>query len=182
MLSITIPSVEMWDEERQEFISREERTLHLEHSLVSLAKWEAKWNKSFLANAEKLTGEETLYYIKCMTITKNVPDEVYSALTQKNLEEIKEYIGAPMTATTVNDIQKRGGNSGELVTAELIYYWMIALTIPFECEKWHLNRLIMLIKVCEAKNQPAKKMSQRDIMRQNSSVNAARRKRLHSKG
>lgn len=181
MLKITIPAVELWDEARQEFISTKEQTLQLEHSLVSISKWESKWNKPFLSKAEK-TYEETLDYIKCMTLTQNVDPEVYNFLTIANIDEINKYIEAPMTATTFPPDRQSKGNS-EVVTSELIYYWMIALQIPFDkCEKWHLNRLLTLIRVCNIKNSPPKKMSESEIMRRNAELNAARRKQLNSKG
>jgi len=180
MLRITIPAVEQWDEAKQEFIYTKEQTLSLEHSLVSISKWESKWCKPFLTKQEK-TFEETLDYIKCMTLTQNVDPEVYNYLTNENIKEINEYIGAPMTATYFSD-EKTSKTSREQVTAELIYYWMIAFNIPFECQKWHLNRLLTLIKVCSIKNQPPKKRSKKDIMSRNAALNAARRKRLNTKG
>ena len=180
MLRITIPAVEQWDEAKQEFIYTKEQTLSLEHSLVSLSKWESKWCKAFLTKDEK-TFEETLDYIKCMTLTQNVDPEVYNYLTNGNIKEINEYIEAPMTATYFSD-EKTSKISREQVTAELIYYWMIAFNIPFECQKWHLNRLLTLIKVCNIKNQPPKKRSKKDIMSRNAALNAARRKRLNTKG
>ena len=180
MLEITIPAIELWDEEKQEFINKKEQTLQLEHSLVSLSKWESKWCKSFLYTKEK-TFEETIDYIKCMTITQNVSDDVYTRLTNKNIEDINNYIAAPMTATVFYDNKNQGGKN-ETVTAELIYYWMISLNIPFECQKWHLNKLITLIRVCNVKNTPPKKMSKRELMSRNTSLNAARRKQLNTRG
>lgn len=181
MLQITVPAVEQWDEQKQEFITTgKEQTLCLEHSLVSLSKWESKWNKIFLDKREKTT-EEILDYIKCMTLTQNVNPDIYNRLTVENFQQIHEYIEAPMTATTFYD-DKRGGGSREKVTSELIYYWMIALNIPFECQKWHLNRLLTLIRVCNVKNAPPKKMSKRDIASRNAALNAARRKQLNTRG
>lgn len=180
MLRITIPPREFWDERVEEFLYTKEYTLELEHSLLSLSKWESKWCKPFLSNVE-LTNEEAMDYIRCMTVTKNVDPEVYSFLSIENLKEINDYISAPMTATTVNEI-KNQKRSREIVTAEIIYYWMISLNIPFECQKWHLNRLLMLIKVCTIKNQPGQKMSKRDVMRQNAALNAARRQKLNTTG
>lgn len=180
MLQITIPAVEQWDEQKQEFVTTKEQTLSLEHSLVSLSKWESKWCKPFLTKQEK-TFEETLDYIKCMTITQNVDPEIYRYLTNENINEVNRYIEAPMTATYFSD-EKNSKTSREQVTAELIYYWMIALNIPFECQKWHLNRLLTLIKVCNIKNQPPKKRSKKEIMSRNAALNAARRKQLNTKG
>ena len=180
MLEITIPAIELWDEEKQEFINKKEQTLQLEHSLVSLSKWESKWCKSFLYTKEK-TFEETIDYIKCMTITQNVSDDIYTRLTNKNIEDINNYIAAPMTATVFYDNKNQGGKN-ETVTAELIYYWMISLNIPFECQKWHLNKLITLIRVCNVKNKPPKKMSKKEMMSRNESLNAARRKQLNTRG
>lgn len=180
MLKITIPGGEYFNEETGEFISIKGQTLELEHSLVSLSKWESKWHKPFLTKEEK-TVEEITDYIRCMTVTPNVKNDTYANLTNENIAEINAYIENPMTATTVYDYSKQG-SSREIVTSELIYYWMIALNIPFECQKWHLNRLLTLIKVCNVKNQPPKKMSRREIMSRNAALNAANRKRFNSKG
>ena len=179
MLTITVPESDLWDEQNEVFISVKEHTLRLEHSLVSISKWESKWCKSFL-NTENKTEEETIDYIKCMTLTQNVDPNVYKALTAKNLSEINEYIKAPMTATTVKE--KNGGGGREIVTSELIYYWMITLNIPSEYQKWHINRLLMLIKVCNAKSDTPKKMSNKELMSRNAALNAARRKQLNTKG
>ena len=180
MLEITIPATELWDERNEEFITTKEQTLRLEHSLVSLSKWESKWCKPFLSKTNK-TDEEIIDYVKCMTLTQNVHDEVYRCLTDDNIRKINEYIDAPMTATWFHE-EKTKGISREQTTSELIYYWMIALNIPFECQKWHLNRLLTLIRVCNIKNQSPKKMSKRDIMSRNAALNAARRNQLNTKG
>ena len=180
MLQITIPSTELWDEETQEFKTTKEYVLQLEHSLVSISKWESKWNKVFLSKEDK-TYEETIDYIKCMTITQNIPDEVYRYITKSNVDKIDNYISAPMTATWFAKEQPTGMNR-EKVTSELIYYWMIALNIPFECQKWHLNRLLTLIRVCNVKNAPPKKMSKRSLMQRNAALNAARRKQYNTTG
>lgn len=181
MLQITVPGLEAYDEEKAEFFQLEkEQTLQLEHSLVSLHKWESKWCKAFLGKAEK-TDEEMLDYIKCMTITQNVKPETYNRLTTENVEQIRDYINAPMTATYFSD-EKNSKGGREIVTAELIYYWMIALNIPFECRKWHLNSLLTLVKVCNIKNSPPKKRSKKEIMSRNAALNAARRKQLNTKG
>lgn len=180
MLHITIPATESWDEEKQEFVQTKEITLQLEHSLVSLAKWESKWCKSFLFTQNK-TNEEALDYIRCMTLTQHVSPETYNMLTQENIKQIEEYINAPMTATVFND-EKNAKKSRDVVTAELIYYWMIALQIPPEYQKWHLNRLMTLIKVCNVKNSPGKKMSKRDVMSRNAALNAARKQKFNTTG
>lgn len=181
MLWITVPPAEIWDEEKQEFIHvTKEQTLQLEHSLVSLSKWESKWCKAF-SSKEPKTHEEMIDYIKCMTLTQNVKPEVYACLSNENIAEINRYIEAPMTATYIHSDSASPPNR-EKVTAELIYYWMIAFNIPFECQKWHLNRLMTLIRVCEVKNRSPKRMSKRQIMSRNAALNAQRRKRLNTKG
>ena len=181
MLRITVPiSPEGWDEKTERFLEPKVKVLQLEHSLVSLSKWESKWCKPFLSKIE-MTQEETIDYIKCMTVTQNVEPEVYDHLTEQNIDDVVQYINAPMTATTFVE-DKNGKNNREIVTAELIYYWMIALQIPSEYQKWHLNRLLTLIRVCNVKNQPPKKRSKRDIMSRNAALNAARRQQLNSKG
>lgn len=179
MLKITIPARELYDEVKNEFIYTKEYHLQLEHSLVSLSKWESKWHKSFLDTKDK-TVAETADYIRCMTLTQNVDPIAYNLLTDNIIDQVNEYINAPMTATTFN--HENGPASRQIITSEIIYYWMIALNIPFECQKWHLNRLLTLINVCSIKNSPGKKMSKRDVMSRNRELNAARRKKLNTKG
>jgi hypothetical protein len=181
MLRLVVPiSHEGWDEEKEEFVEAKTQILQLEHSLISLSKWESKWCKPFLSTAQK-TQEEILDYIKHMTLTPNVDPIVYDRLTAENFKQIDEYINAPMTATTFSK-EKNSGSNKEVVTAELIYYWMIALQIPFECQKWHLNKLLTLVRVCNIKNQPPKKMNKRDLMSRNAKLNAARRQQLNTRG
>lgn len=181
MLQIEIQlTPEGWDEEKQEFIKPKVQLLKLEHSLVSLSKWESKWCKAFLSDEEK-TDEETIDYIKCMTLTQNVKPEVYDYLSLENISEIKKYIESPMTATTFSDTGS-STTSRSVVTSELIYYWMIANNIPFECQKWHINRLITLIRVCQIKNSPPKKMSRNELMNRNAALNAARKQQLKTNG
>lgn len=184
MLKITIPGNELFDPEKNLFYVTKETTIALEHSLVSLSKWEAKWKVPFLGNGvtkTNLTPEQLIDYIKFMTITQNVDPNVYSGLTQQNINDIMKYIEDPMTATTITQRQQKRGRN-RVVTSELIYYWMTALNIPFECQKWHLNRLLMLIQVASIEQEPDKKMDPRSVMKQNRSLNAARRARHHSKG
>ena len=181
MLQITIPARDdLWDEVNGVFVTSKEQKLSLEHSLVSLSKWESKWCKPFLSREEKF-NEETIDYIRCMTLTQNVDPEVYNFLTDDNIRAVNSYIEAPMTATWFSDTTGNKPNR-EQITAELVYYWMIALNIPFECQKWHLNRLLTLIRVCEIKNAPPKKMSRREILSKQAALNAVRRKKLNSKG
>lgn len=180
MLQITIPAVELWDGGKQEFVYTKEQTLQLEHSLVSISKWESKWCKPFLTKDAK-TFEETIDYIRCMTLTQNVDPKVYNYIPNNVMNQIEQYIDAPMTATWFVENEK-GKPSREQITSELIYYWMIALNIPWDCQKWHLNRLLTLIRVCNIKNQPLKKMSKKDIISRNKAINEANRKRLNSKG
>ena len=181
MLILKVPASEQWDENNQCFIYGDDYTLQLEHSLISLSKWEAKWKKPFISKGN-LSNEEILDYIKCMTITQNVPEDVYLRLTLDNYTEVRKYIEDPMTATWFSNTEKKGKINNEQITAELIYYWMIALQIPFECQKWHLNRLLTLVRICGIKNSPPKKQSKGEIMRNNAALNAARRARLNSKG
>ena len=180
MLRITIPAVELWDEQKQEFSMAKAAHLQLEHSLVSISKWESKWCKPFLLSGDKPIAE-TLDYVRCMTLTQNVPDDVYNRLTNANIQQIVSYIDAPMTAIRFSG-KKEGKHPNEQITAETIYYRMITLGIPFECQKWHLNRLLALIDVCVTKSEPPKKMSKRELMKRNAALNAARRKKLNSKG
>jgi hypothetical protein len=181
MLRLVIPiSPEGWDESRQEFVESKVQVLELEHSLVALQAWESKWHKAFLSKKEK-TEEETLDYIRCMTLTPNVDPDVYNHLTSENVKQINDYISNPMTATYFPQDQS-SKNSREVTTAELIYYWMIALQIPVEFKNWHLNQLLTLIKVCNMKNAPAKKRSGRQLIQDYAAMNAARKKEWNSKG
>lgn len=180
MLQITTPTIELWDETKSEFVYQKGQTLQLEHSLISIAKWESKWHKAFLTKKEK-SFEETIDYIRCMTLTPNVKPEVYDLLTDEIIDQIDSYISDSMTAVYFSE-DNSPKRSSDTVTSELIYYWMISLNIPFECQKWHLNRLLALIRVCELKNTSPKKRSKREIMAQNAALNAARRKRLNTKG
>ena len=185
-LPLTIPDApetEFWDERRNEFVLRpaiKGATIQLEHSLLSVRKWESKWHKSFTSTREKSVAE-FIDYIRCMTLTKNVRPEVFDILTADNLREIDAYIKDPMTATTIK--RKPGkGPSRRIITAERIYSWMIDCEIPWEAERWHLNQLLTLIEVRNAEAEPSKKMSPKALMKSNTALNAARRSKMGSKG
>lgn len=180
MLEITIPKGEEWDEANEQFVYTDEVHLVLEHSLLSISKWESKWEKPFFSRKDK-TLEEALDYIRCMTITKNVKPETYYLLSEENLNDINNYIQKKMTATTFSNLGHRP--SREIVTSEIIYYQMVTLGIPFECEKWHINRLLTLIKVCSIKNNPKKKrIGKHELASRNRALNAARKAKLHTHG
>lgn len=195
MLEIIVKDKEdVLDPETRTFSTIKGAKLCLEHSLISISKWEAKYHKPFLEMGKEITPEQLIYYIKCMTITQCIRDEVYTILSEENIQEIQDYISDPMTATWFNDnaieSKTKGKTSGkQIVTSELIYYWMIAQNIPMECEKWHLNRLMTLIKVCSIKNEEANnggkksnKMSRSELAARNSALNAQRRAKMHTKG
>jgi hypothetical protein len=179
MLTIVVPGVEMFDEKTQEFVTVDDVTLELEHSLVSLSKWESKYEKPFLGK-EKST-EETIGYVKCMTLTPDVPDETFDKLTDDNLIAIQKYLDAKMTATWFRDTPG-APQTRDVITAELIYYWMITFQIPIECQYWHLNRLFTLIRVCNIKQSKPKKMSRAEIAARNRELNEQRRAQLGTKG
>lgn len=175
MKTITIPAAELFDENTNEYIYTRETTIKIEHSLVSVSKWEAKWEIPFL-NA-KMTREQSIDYIRCMTITQNVDPNIYKAIPSSLLKEVNAYIDSKQTATWFND-KKNGPHKMRTVTSELVYYWMIASGIPFECEKWHLNRLITLIRVCQEEAKPSKKMT----LEERKALNNARRQKYRTKG
>ena len=182
MLKVTVPGVEYFNNKTNEIVRTNDTELQLEHSLLSISKWEAKWHKPFISNDPK-TADELIDYIRCMTVNNVTDQRVYTSLRTEDINKIKDYIDNPMTATWFSDDKSKGTNR-EIVTSELVYYWMIALQIPFECQKWHINRLLTLIRICNIKNDPDKnkKMSKADIMRRNAELNAKRRAALHTKG
>lgn len=192
MLVIHTAAKEGFDNDKEEFIEVPEYTLHMEHSLVSISKWEAEWEKPFLDNTTQRTAEETLSYIKYMTFEQNVPDEVYYTLSKENLKKIDAYIEKKMTATWFREDKKEGQSKkrgpfkkGEVITSELIYFWMIELNVPVEFQKWHINRLLTLIRVCNEKHKEANgdnKMSKKEIIARNKALNAKRRARMKTKG
>ena len=180
MLKIVVPGDEMFDEQSQEFSTEGDVSLELEHSLVSLSKWESIYEIPFLDKEEKTT-EQTYGYIKCMILTPEVPEEVFSRISEKNIEEINNYIDTKMTATWFSE-DPGAPQTRDVITAELIYYWMIAFQIPIEFENWHLNRLFTLIRVCNIKQSKPKKMSLSEIADRNRKLNALRKEQLGTKG
>ena len=180
MLKLTIPGTEYFDPESSTFETVGDVELELEHSLVSLSKWESKYKRPFLSN-EKKTIEETFYYIEAMIISPIYPSDIVRRLTDKEISQINDYIESTESATTFGIMPERKG-VGEVITSELIYYWMVAFTIPFECERWHLNRLFALVRICNIKNQKQKKMSKSEIARRNRDLNDLRRAQLNTSG
>lgn len=179
MLRVTVKGLELFNDETSEFHTTIDQVIVLEHSLVSVAKWESKWNKPFISKNKK-TDEEVLDYIQCMTITQNVDPKTYQGLSRDNIRDIDKYIGLDMTATKFEE--SNGRPSREVQTAELIYYWMISMNIPFECQKWHLNRLLALIRVCNIKNAPPKMMGRQELLNRNRELNAQRKAEMNTKG
>ncbi len=181
MLKIKVPGGECYNELTNEFIYTEDVTLVLEHSLASVSKWESKFKRPFFSPGNKpKTRKETISYIKCMTLN-NVDDLVYSFLTNQMIKDIDSYINDPMTATTIKPNPK-SRKSNRIITSELIYFQMATFGIPFECDKWHLNRLLMLIQVCAEENQTHQKMTPAQIAKQNRQINAARCRARHTRG
>ena len=179
MLTIMVTTMEGYDEAKQEFVPVESFRLDLEHSLASLSKWESIWEKPFLGQEEK-NGKELISYVKCMALDAQVPEEIFHKLSEENIDQINDYINAKMTATWFTS--KKTSPNGSAVTAEIIYYWMIGMQIPFECQYWHLNRLLTLIRVVSEKNAPAKKMSKAEIIARNREINAQRRAQMGTTG
>lgn len=179
MIRIRIPAGEFFDEDTNKFITIKETTLEFEHSLISLSKWESKWKKPFLGKAQR-TDAETLDYIRAMCLNRDPDPNAFLAMTPAQISELGDYIADTMTATTIRETGSRGGR--EIITAEIIYFWMVTLQIPFECQKWHLNRLITLVRVINEKNKPAKKIPRSEMINRNRSLNAQRRQRHNSKG
>lgn len=185
MLEIVVPKSELYDENLKQFVIVDETRIEIEHSLAAVSKWESKWHKPFLqlgVGQQEKTYEELIDYIRCATVTKDVNPLIFLNLTEDNLKQIADYMNDKMTATWFSEDKNKASKSREIITSEIIYYWMVALNIPFECQYWHLNRLLTLIRVCDEKNQPSKKMSKRDVMKRNKALNASRRKAHHTRG
>lgn len=179
---IIIPDAELWDPLKEEFIKVNAQKITMEHSLLSVDKWESKWKKSYLSSTDK-TAEEVIDYLRCMTLTKNVNPYAYYAIPESEMLRLRDYIQDPMTATTITDRQEGKSRSREIITSEIIYWQMSQLNIPFEWgEKKHLNKLLTLIQVAAIKSQPPKKMKPGEIARQNKSLNAARRAKHRTRG
>lgn len=181
MLQIAVQANELFDEKTGIFIPIKAQTLHLEHSLISLSKWESKWHKPFLSKKVEKTNEEVIDYIRCMCMDSNIDPVTFYALSAENYKQIDDYIKDPMTATTFHNLDDNKRNK-EIVTSEIIYYWMTELNIPPEYAKWHLNRLLTLIQVASIKKSPPKKMSKNQILARNRKLNEAARAKYHSKG
>lgn len=180
MLRIVVEENEVYDEEKNEFSVVGGIVLDFEHSLLALSKWESKYKKPFLSSEER-TSEETFGYLEAMLLTPGVGLDVLLRSSSETLDKVQEYIQSSESATTFGEMPERRGR-GETITSELIYYWLVAFNIPFECEKWHLNRLLSLIRICNMKNTPPKKMSKSEIAQRNRELNAKRREKLGTSG
>lgn len=182
-LILHVEPYEGFDSNNNMFVSIKETTLQLEHSLISLKKWEQKYHIPFLDDTIEKTPEQWLYYVECMNMTQNVDPNVFKYFSMSNLEKVTKYIEDPMTATWFNDNGKKQPQSKkkEIITAEIIYYWMIELNVPIQFEKWHLNQLLTLIRVINIKHDNTK-MGKKEQAMQRSALNAQRRAKMHSKG
>lgn len=181
MLTIKVPLKEGFDDELDEFVILESYTFSLEHSLVSLSKWEAKFEKPFLSPNPK-TAEETLWYIRCMAFDEEISDHILNKLSEQNIREINEYINGKQSATWFKEAVDLPAKSPEIITAEIIYYWMLTLNVEKACEDWHLNKLITLIRVCNEKNAPPKKTNSADLARNRRLLNEERLARYGTEG
>ena len=179
-ITVTIPDKEFFDQANNRFLTIRGRSLTFEHSLLSITKWESKWHKPYLSKTEK-TREEAIDYLRCMCLDKIDDPNIFMAIDADAMKEISLYIEDPMTATTFREDHKR--QSREIITNEIVYYWMTELNIPFDpCQKWHFNRLMTLIRVASIKKQPPKKMGKKEWAAQRSAINAQRRAKYNSKG
>lgn len=181
MLELHTPKFELYDDESQTFITVPEQHLTLEHSLVAISKWESTHHKPFMVQDDK-TDEEIRDYVRCMTVGPPGDEDFYRFIPGGIMDQIIDYMNDPYTATTIRRRDAPHPKRGEIITSEIIYYWMIASNIPIECENWHLNRLLTLVEVCGIKNSPPKKMGKQELRQRNTALNAARRARLNSKG
>lgn len=182
MLRITVGQTELWDQEKEEFSYTDGFVLEFEHSLLSVSKWESKHQVPFLAATEK-TEAQMVDYVECMLLTENPEEDWYKKLTQADVDKIDAYVNSTESATTFYEVKEpKGRGRAEIITAELVYYWMVSFQIPFECETWHLNRLFSLLRICTIKNAPDKKMAKGDIAARNRALNEQRKKQLGTSG
>jgi len=180
MLKLIISGEEHFNDDTEEFLTVGDIELELEHSLLSISKWESKTEKCFLGD-EPQTNEELLFYFECMILTPGDHTNTISMMSEANILEINDYVNSKQTATTFGEMPERRGRE-ETISAELIYYWMVAFTIPFECESWHLNRLFALIRICNIKNAKPKKMSRHEVASRNRDINAQRKAQMNTSG
>lgn len=183
MLKLHLKELEYFDDSKQEFVTLPALDLELEHSLVSISKWESKWKKPFLSESSR-TDQETIDYIGHMANTAIPPEEIYPRLSESDVEKIATYINEEQTATWFYDPSKgkpQKKKPSETITSELIYYWIISLAIPTECQYWHLSRLLTLIRVCNEKNNP-KKLSRAEIAERNRALNEKRKAEMNTRG
>ena len=180
MLRLIIEGDESFDDETQTFSKVDDVVIELEHSLISLSKWESKYQVPFLSSDEK-PSEQVFGYLQAMIIDPDIDPDVMYLCTQANVIEIQEYIDSPQSATTFGSMPTRRG-PGEVITSELIYYWMVAFNIPFECEYWHLNRLFSLIRICNIKNSPPESVSRNELAQRYADLNAQRKAELGTRG
>jgi hypothetical protein len=180
VLKLFVNGDEFYDEASNTFSTVGDVVLELEHSLVSLSKWESEFQKPFLSPGDK-TPQEIFSYIQAMILNENFDPTVINRLTQENLDKINAYIESKQSATTFGHMPETTGR-GETITSELVYYWLVAFNIPFECQNWHLNRLFALIRICNIKNSKPKKMSRSEVVQRNRELNAQRKAQLNSTG
>lgn len=180
MLKIIVLGEEFYDEVTESFNTVGDLVLELEHSLVSLSKWESEFQKPFLSPGKKTT-QEVYDYIKTMILSEEYPSNILDRFSAENFQQINDYIESKQSATTFGEMPPNSGRS-EVITSELIYYWMVTFNIPFECEVWHLNRLFALIRICNVKNSKPKKMSRNQLAQRNRELNAQRKEQLGTTG
>jgi hypothetical protein len=180
MLTIVVPGDEFFDNDKEEFLTQGDTVLHLEHSLVSLSKWETIFEKPFLGKEEKTT-EEMVAYVHCMNVGDEIPPAVFSRITKENVSDINAYINAKKSATWFSELPT-APRASEIITSELIYYWLVTFNIPFEVETWHLNRLFNLIKICNIKSAKPKKMSRSELAARNKKLNEQRKAQYNTRG
>lgn len=188
VLKLDIPKGEWWDDENERFVMTNPCVLNMEHSLISIYRWESKYKRAFLNEKDQKTKDELIDYFRMMTISKPASDKVYELISENAelISKISEYLEDTMTATTfaINDAGDSYNPKKTIITAEIIYYWMVTFSIPFECEKWHLNKLFTLIRVCAIKNQPPNqnKMPKSELYARNRELNAKRKAEFNTRG
>lgn len=180
MITIHFEEMEYYDEQLNRFYTLPPKVVNFEYSLAAVAEWEAIWKIPLLNTELGVDSDMFLSLAMCMSDDRELL-EYYLDDTEK--AELHKYLSDSQTATTINSSQN--GNTtgrGKVYTAEEIYALMFMNGIPIEWESRNLNRLLVILRIISIYQNPPKKMSQQDVMKQNARLNRERKNKYKTKG